>query len=93
MLLQTNVSYQMAIFSHQSSYTWSGSDSIMGSSLTNACIIVNKYMDQNGLATMLVIKMLAGVAPEGVNLRIRCTQVCTMALRPKPEEARCLKQG
>ena len=68
MLLQTNVSYQMAIFSHQSSYTWSGLNSIMGSSLTNACIIVNKYMDQNGLVTMLAIKMPAGVGPE-VNLR------------------------
>ena len=32
-------------------------------------IFVRKYLDQNGLATMLATKWLAGVAPE-VNLRI-----------------------
>ena len=32
-------------------------------------MLVHKYLDENGLATMLVTKRSAGVAPE-VNLRI-----------------------
>ena len=34
-------------------------------SRTNACILVYKYVDQEGLAAMMVIKRSAGVAPEG----------------------------
>ena len=41
---------------------------MLGSSSTNACTYVNKYVDQNGLAAMLVAKRSAGVATE-VNLR------------------------
>ena len=40
---------------------------------TNACIYVNKYVDQNGLAAMLAVKRSAGVTAE-MNLRIHRAQ-------------------